>query len=260
MLLSGSTFKGFKAVPSGRMIGTSNALHVSRIVELTEAQTRPLGVLPGSQTSVLFKSITFRCMLRKRQYSFVLRTETETRANSASCCCGHYLRHWTCLKFICSGELAFVLWWILVAESFLNFMYVYFAPPDICSVGSQAVSVSVCSGGFIRLLRLDPLHWWTGRLLRVTVADCYHFYWSSKLFLKYFDTFSLLLLSFGRLLVKFYIIGGPLDNFFYLFLPLQMEGKKGDQNITYVLTNMHPPPVGGNFKYESGHAIKPRLI
>jgi hypothetical protein len=38
-----------------------------------------------------------------------------------------------------------------------------------------------------------------------------------------------------------------------------MEPQK-NQNITYVLTNMHPAPVEGNFKDESGHTIKPHLI
>jgi hypothetical protein len=37
------------------------------------------------------------------------------------------------------------------------YVSVYFGPPDICNVGSQAVSASVCFGGFIRLLRLDSL-------------------------------------------------------------------------------------------------------
>jgi hypothetical protein len=38
-----------------------------------------------------------------------------------------------------------------------------------------------------------------------------------------------------------------------------MEPQK-NQNITYVLTNMHPAPLEGNFKDESGRTIKPRLI
>jgi hypothetical protein len=37
------------------------------------------------------------------------------------------------------------------------YVSVYFGPPDISNVGSQAVSASVCFGGFIRLLRLDSL-------------------------------------------------------------------------------------------------------
>jgi hypothetical protein len=37
------------------------------------------------------------------------------------------------------------------------YVSVYFGPPDICNVGSQAVSASVCFGGFIRLLRLNSL-------------------------------------------------------------------------------------------------------
>jgi hypothetical protein len=53
------------------------------------------------------------------------------------------------------------------------YVSVYFGPPDICNVGSQAVSASVCFRGFIRLFRLDPLlvNWQTitgtcGRLLQ----------------------------------------------------------------------------------------------
>jgi hypothetical protein len=43
------------------------------------------------------------------------------------------------------------------------YVSVYFGPPDICNVGSQAVSASVCFGGFIRLLRLDSslVNWQT---------------------------------------------------------------------------------------------------
>jgi hypothetical protein len=37
------------------------------------------------------------------------------------------------------------------------YVSVYFGPPDICNVGSQAVSATVCFGDFIRLLRLDSL-------------------------------------------------------------------------------------------------------
>jgi hypothetical protein len=37
------------------------------------------------------------------------------------------------------------------------YVLVYFGSPDICDVGSQTVSASVCFGGFIRLLRLDFL-------------------------------------------------------------------------------------------------------
>jgi hypothetical protein len=37
------------------------------------------------------------------------------------------------------------------------YVLVYFGPPDICNVQSQAVSACVCFGGFIRLLRLDSL-------------------------------------------------------------------------------------------------------
>jgi hypothetical protein len=61
------------------------------------------------------------------------------------------------LRFIFSGELEFVFWWISVAESFKFYVLVYFGSPDICDVGSQTVSASVCFGGFIRLLRLDFL-------------------------------------------------------------------------------------------------------
>jgi hypothetical protein len=53
------------------------------------------------------------------------------------------------------------------------YVSVYFGPPDIYNVGSQAVSASVCFGGFIRLLRLDSslVNWQTimgtcGRLLQ----------------------------------------------------------------------------------------------
>jgi hypothetical protein len=35
------------------------------------------------------------------------------------------------------------------------YVSVNFGPPEICNVGSQAVSAGVCFGGFIRLLRLD---------------------------------------------------------------------------------------------------------
>jgi hypothetical protein len=53
------------------------------------------------------------------------------------------------------------------------YVSVFFGPPDIFNVGSQAVSSSVCFGGFIRLLRRDSLlmNWQTimgtcGRLLQ----------------------------------------------------------------------------------------------
>jgi hypothetical protein len=32
-----------------------------------------------------------------------------------------------------------------------------------------------------------------------------------------------------------------------------------DKCDVYVLTNMHSPPVGGNFRDESGHAVKPHV-
>jgi hypothetical protein len=34
---------------------------------------------------------------------------------------------------------------------------------------------------------------------------------------------------------------------------------KGTRDV-YILTNMHAPPVEGNFTHESGHAIKPRVV
>jgi hypothetical protein len=33
-----------------------------------------------------------------------------------------------------------------------------------------------------------------------------------------------------------------------------------DKCDVYVLTNVHIPPVESNFCYESGHAVKPRVI
>ena len=33
-----------------------------------------------------------------------------------------------------------------------------------------------------------------------------------------------------------------------------------DKRDVYILTNMHAPPVEGNFTDESGHAIKPRVV
>jgi hypothetical protein len=43
------------------------------------------------------------------------------------------------------------------------YVSVYFGLPDICNVGRQAISASMCFGGFIRLLRLDslPVSWQT---------------------------------------------------------------------------------------------------
>jgi len=36
--------------------------------------------------------------------------------------------------------------------------------------------------------------------------------------------------------------------------------RRKDKHDVYVLTNMHASPVEGNFCYNSGHAVKPRVI
>jgi hypothetical protein len=33
-----------------------------------------------------------------------------------------------------------------------------------------------------------------------------------------------------------------------------------DRHDVYILTNMHTPPVEGNFTNDSGHAIKPHVV
>jgi hypothetical protein len=78
------------------------------------------------------------------------------RAGSASYCCGRYLRHWTCLRFHLQWRTGICILGYISGRIFYKFyVSVYFRLPDICNVGSQAVSASVCFGGFIRLLRLD---------------------------------------------------------------------------------------------------------